>query len=519
MEDAVRDFVLRMTGGRADVADLCARTVGDVAEGSVCRRVGAGERKLLGSAPGVVTEVAPDTPVEAVGTPFVLCQDLLYTRRNWQYERMVKVRVDEMAAQGSSKTVEPPKKGIYAALRPEQRAAVATMCRERFSILTGGPGTGKTFTIARAVCFVRSGFADLRLGLAAPTGKAAVRMMESMQRAMDNVPKATTLHALLGPSHDLVTFRHHRGNPLPLDWLIVDEASMIGLPMMAKLLDALPAGCRLTLVGDVDQLASVERGHVLGDLCRMPNVRICRLAESARFPSGGAIAKLASAVNENRPGDALAVLRSGGDVVSYVDVTGHDPFRPQVWPNFGETVARGFAAFAASRSEGEALAHVNDFRILCGLRKGPYGVERMNEFVKRLLGSAVPTPLMITQNDQTQGVSNGDVGVVMPGDPKHLFLSVEGGGVRAIRVELIPFVEPAYATTIHKAQGSEFTDVAIVLPPAEDSPLLTREILYTGITRTVKRVFVYAGEPTVRRCCERTVERISGLVPAAEQRR
>lgn len=513
MKNLVYDLVLRMSGGREDVAALCSQTMEDVEAGSVCRRVTEDESKILLSAPDIVSSVADGTDPNVVRTPFVLSNNLLYSRRNWFYEMRVRRYVDALAGNSSS-AASLPDESFYAQCkfppRQEQKDAIAVMCRERFSILTGGPGTGKTFTIAQAVKFVRSGFAGLRLALAAPTGKAAARMMESMEKEMDNVPVATTLHTLLGSNHDLVTFKHNRDNPLPFDWLIVDEASMIDLPMMAKLLDALPMTCRLTLVGDVDQLASVERGHVLGDLCRMKNVKLSRLSQSTRFPPDGGIARLAKAVNENLPQKALAILKAGESPISYVDLSQAQPFYPKGWPGFLSMIRDGFAAFAASRSAAEALAHLNDFRILCALRQGPYGVEDMNRFVPSVLGKKCPQPIMITKNDRTQNVANGDVGVILPDDPNWLHLPANGG-TRAIRIELLPSVEKAFATTIHKSQGSEFADVAVVLPPAGDNPLLTREILYTGITRTKGKVFVYGGDDSVCRCCTTAVDRVTGL--------
>jgi exodeoxyribonuclease V alpha subunit len=169
-----------------------------------------------------------------------------------------------------------------------------------------------------------------------------------------------------------------------------------------------------------------------------------------------------------------------------------------------------FAALADSKDPKTALDRLNGFRILCALRHGPYGAERLNEFVKKLLGRGCPIPMMITQNDRLQDVANGDVGVVMPGDPQRLHLPI-ADDTRSIRLELLPSMELAFATTIHKSQGSEFDDVAIVLPPDGDSPLLTREILYTGITRTKGSVRIYAGEASIVACCQKAVERITGL--------
>ena len=525
MRDAVRDLVLRMTGGRADLAGLCAEVTADIAEGSVCRPVSKDEAALLSEVRSIVAVVERDTPPDEVSAPFVLCGNLLYTRRNWLYETRVRTYVERAAAAGTDGAAAIPDESFFAncgrdrggnplALDPRQKSAIVTMCRERFSILTGGPGMGKTFTVAQAARFVRARSSGLRLGLAAPTGKAAMRMMESMRKEMEDVPPATTLHTLLGTNFDLVSFRHDHDNPLPLDWLIVDEASMIGLPMMAKLMDALPDTCRLTLVGDVDQLASVERGHVFGDLCTLAAMRakICRLDRSWRFLPDGEIARLAAAVNGNRPDDALAILKAGSDAVDYVDISAAPAFAPRAWPKFLARITAGFEAFSRAGSPADALAHINDFRILCAVRKGPYGVDAINRFVATALGQRCPRPVMITQNDRTFDVANGDVGVIMPDDDAWIHLPVGKDGTRAIRVELLPQVETAFATTVHKSQGSEFADVAIVLPPHDEgNPLLTREILYTGITRTKRRAFVYAGDPTIRCCCRQVVSRVSGL--------
>ena len=519
MRDLVFDFAMRMTGGDRAVAALCAQTVGGVETGDVCRPLDDAETARLKKAPAAVTFVPDDVAPDDVRTPFVVARGLLYTRRNWYYERLVRDRLAEMCRPMAGGETAPADFAPYCeGLLDEQRRAVAAMVRCRFCILTGGPGTGKTHTVARAVRYLRDRHPDLRLGLAAPTGKAAARMVESMRKATDNVPEALTIHSLLGSNPDLVTFRHNRGNPLACDWLIVDEASMVDLPLMAKLLDALAADCRLTLVGDADQLASVERGRVFGDLCHLPGVPICRLSKSRRFPPEGEIARLAAAVNGDRADEALEILRGGNGLVSYTDLRDADPFRPQAWPGFAARIKEGFAAFAACRDAASALEHLNDFRVLCALRQGPFGAERIGGCVKELLGDACPVPVMVTRNDRMLGVANGDVGVVMPGDGRYLHLPVEGGGLRPpIRLELLPATELAFASTVHKSQGSEFTDVALVMPPDAESPLLTREILYTGVTRTRNRVFLYAGDESVRRCCERRVSRMSGLVQPVAQ--
>ena len=511
MENAVCDIVKRMTGGNVEVAKICASVVANLEDGDVCRRLNEGELLLLSKVPEVVHLDDGETLAKDVMKPFVVSDNLLYTRRNWQYERNVGERIRRMAGNIMASDITLPIDIFYSKLREEQRRAVLAMCKSQFSILTGGPGTGKTHTIARAVKYLQDKNPDLRLALAAPTGKAAARMTESMAKAGVMAAPATTIHALLGSRYDLVSFHHGRRNPLPVDWLIVDEASMIGMPLMSNLLDALPEECRLTLVGDVDQLASVERGHVFGDLCGMKDVSLSRLTESTRFPPDGDIARIAEAVNNDRSEEVMAILEANGGKVSYTDLAGHSAAAPMVWPGFVKMCQKYFANFAKSKDPNTALERLNNFRILCALRHGSYGVERLNEFVKKLLGRGCPQPMMVTQNDRLQNVANGDVGVVMPDNPQYIYLPA-ASGVRAIRLELLPAMELAFATTIHKSQGSEFDDVAIVLPPDDNSPLLTREILYTGITRTKRSVHLYAGEGSIRACCNKSVERVTGLI-------
>lgn len=508
MKDSVYELVMRVTGGNQRAASICAAAVENIEDGDICRQLEAGEAEVLAGVPALVAFAEAGSPVAE--RPFVVQGGLLYTRRNWQYERNVVEKISAMARNVSTAEVELPDNDFYNSLKPEQRDAVVAMCKSQFSILSGGPGTGKTHTIARAVRFLQESHPGLRLGLAAPTGKAADRMTESMGNAGVESAPAMTIHSMLAPNYDLVTFKHNADNPLPYDWLIVDEASMIGLPLMSKLLDALPEGCKLTLVGDVDQLASVERGRVFGDLCAFPGVSMSRLNLSRRFPPDGEIAQLAKAVNEGRWEDALRQLKGNGELVKYVDLKDVAASSPNGWDGLETRLRERFAELSACRDAATALDHVNDFRILCALREGPYGVNALNQHVKEVLGSNCPVPMMVVQNDRMLGVSNGDVGVVMPEAPNVLHLPGKNG-VRSLRVELLPAMECAFATTVHKSQGSEYTDVAIVLPPGGESPLFTKEILYTGITRTKRQVFLYAGDASIRHCCETKVQRLSGI--------
>lgn len=525
MKDTVFDFISRMTGGKKDVAELCAATIDNLGEGDVCIPLDDEQRKLLASVPSVAFFAADDTNPAAVRSPFVVAGGLLYTRRNWVYERRIRDWIlQSIPTKEDENVTKLPRDPFYAGLLDEQRDAVIAMCNSRFSILTGGPGTGKTFTISRAVKFIHDRKPNFTLGLAAPTAKAADRVKESMLDAVRGldfaIPQATTIHALLGANYDLVTFKHNRDNPLAFDWLIVDEASMIDLPLMAKLIDAIPATCRLTLAGDADQLASVERGRVFGDLCQFRGISVSHLSQSKRFPPEGPIARLAAAVNGEKDDEALAILKDGSDIVSYANLANlskGDVFDPEKWPGFGKAVDEGFRYFAECATPSDALAHLNDFRVLCTLRHGPFGSEQIARWIKKRLGKNCPTPMMITRNDRKlEKVVNGAVGVVMPDDPQTLHLP---GGSK-VRLELLPATELAFASTVHKAQGSEYGDVAIVLPPSAGKSeeenafnLLTREILYTAITRTKKTVAIWGSDDAIRHCSQHAIDRVSGLVP------
>lgn len=524
MKDMIRDLVFRMMGcdGEASaVADVCGDAVAVIAEGNVCLVVeDANVLDRLRSAKDVVS-IAPDD-----ARPFVLSDDRLYTRRNWRYECSARERIQALASEGhGAAAVEIPPELEYNPM-PGQREAVIKMNSSNYSILTGGPGTGKTFTISWAVRVAMTKNPMLRIALAAPTGKAAGRMTESFIgfTVRNEELKATTLHGLLGSNADLTTFKHNHENPLDIDWLIVDEASMIDLPMMAKLLDALPKGCRLTLVGDEHQLASVERGRVFADLCNAPWMqdKIARLTVSKRFVAGGEIDNFAHAINAGDAEKALEYLNAGGDAIVYRHLAEQGMTNPNSWADFHGLTGERLREFVAAKTVEDALKHLNDFRVLCAERNGPFGVNRINEYMVRELAGSLrhpqcPIPLMITRNDRSLGVANGDVGVQMPDDPSNICLLVdqdEKAGTleyRKVRRELLDNVDTSFAMTVHKSQGSEFRDVAIVLPPDAESRLLTREILYTGITRTKNRVFLFGSDKAVEKACKNVVERTTGL--------
>ena len=531
------DFVLRASQNEF-VAGICRELIEEEAHGSVCIRLQNTETtvKIEDSAsrtPWLISIAPEDSGL------FVFDREkkLFYTRRNWRYETAVRDRINSMAGVKCDDEIEVPEDGVFKGLNELQREAVKQMNSHQFTILTGGPGTGKTYTIARAVKLIRDRHPNFRLGLAAPTGKAAARVNESMQKeseklALDSIPQATTLHSLLKPNYDLVTFKHDQASPLPLDWLIVDEASMVSLPLMAKLLDALPPDCRLTLVGDANQLSSVEPGRVFGDLCGMKAVENnhckCELRESKRFPPDGEIAKLADAINRGDGKKVLEILHDRNNRTVHYRSLDNLNFKEFFGNSVENEKGEGmFADFSRQNSPEGALGALNDCRILCAVRKGIFGCERLNELVLAKLvkmHGGCPIPVMITRNDQTLGVSNGDVGVILPNpgggtaqDGDKLFL-MQGDQLRKIPLSLLADHEMAFATTVHKAQGSEFENVILVLPPYEEGrnsgadELPTRELLYTALTRIGRgEIFIYAADDAIMRCCARKSERSTGL--------
>ncbi len=467
--------------------------------------------------------------------PFVLSGPLLFTRRNYEYERSVREWVLGKTAQV------PDTDGTsdFPGLEQEQTNAANVLIARPFAILTGGPGTGKTHTLARAVTQAMRTHPDLRFTLAAPTGKAAARMVESIQAfrgshqtahpedaaLLERLPTtALTIHKLLGANLATGGYKYNRLNPLPVDWLVVDEGSMVDLLLFAHLLDALPPDARLTLIGDANQLASVERGRIFRDLCELvgESGAVARLDKSRRFKDGTPIDRFARAVNAGDVDSVERQLRAGSEDYLVWHKFGEDSHdEASQWDGFLETVRKGFSAFAAAKTPEEALAHINDFRVLCAMRHHPkFGSEALHELIRKALPKGAPVPVMVTKNDRSLEVNNGDLGVVMPDQPDTVYLETpEGKPRRSVNKALLPNLEGAFATTVHKSQGSEYADVAVVLASSGGSPLLTREILYTAVTRTratpdrgVPPVSLWSSESALRTSTEQATIRSTGLV-------
>ncbi len=402
-------------------------------------------------------------------------------------------------------------------------------------MLTGGPGTGKTTTVAGLICVLADQAGEgrrLSVALAAPTGKAAARLQESVldeakdARFSDDDRRrlrdmdAVTLHRLLGWRPDNATrFRHDRGNRLKYDLIVVDESSMVELTMMARLLEATRADCRLVLVGDPHQLTSVGAGAVLGDLVRgyesQSRSPVVTLETSHRF--GDEIGALARAVREERVDEVLERLRSGVPAIEFVEEGDHEALlRDLVLAS-----ARDVRA-AAERGDTEAAIQALDrHRLLCAHREGPFGVTHWNLAAEAWLAEEAGSdhwplwyagrPLIVTSNDYAVGVYNGETGVVVRRGDGALRAKISGSdGVRDLATTRLVDVDTMHALTIHKSQGSQVDEVTVLLPPA-DSRLLSRELFYTAITRARQVVRVIGSEETVREAVRRRVQRASGL--------
>jgi exodeoxyribonuclease V alpha subunit len=458
-------------------------------------------------------------------------EHLLYLDRYWREEEQV---ADDLLAMVSRRAVDPAAdiERLFPAGYEEQRGAAEIALSQRVTVLTGGPGTGKTTTVARllALFAVQSGSGSrLRIALAAPTGKAAARLQEAVQLEIDKLElvdqrriaglRATTLHRLLGGRPDSSSrFRHHRGNRLPHDVIVVDETSMVSLTMMARLLESVRPQSRLLLVGDPDQLASVDAGAVLADLVdglgSGDGSPVVALRTSHRF--GESIGALASAIRVGDADAALEVLRAGGAHIEWID--DEDPTAPLRSVLLPQALALRQAAILGDARA--ALATLDAQRLLCAHRRGPYGVQHWNRQVERWLTEATGEPIwtdwyagrpvLVTANDYGLGLYNGDTGVTVL-DPTGLRAAIAGAGEqRVFATSRLPDLETMHAMTIHKSQGSQAAEVTVLMPPV-DSRLLTRELFYTAVTRAKSKVRVVGSAESVRAAIERRAVRASGL--------
>lgn len=470
-----------------------------------------------------------------LGSPSVLrfFGDLLYFDRYRLEEEQV--CTDLLALSVTPAQVASP---VYERLFPpgydEQRAAAEIAVSQAVTVLTGGPGTGKTTTVARLLALLAEqaelgGLPQPRIALAAPTGKAAARLAEAVAAGIEELDavdrarltglRGTTLHRLLGSRPDTsVRFKHNRGNRLPHDVIVVDETSMVSLTMMARLLEAVRPDARLILVGDPDQLASVEAGAVLADLVEglaaRDDVRVAALRTPHRF--GTSIGALAEAIRIGDADRVVGLLAAGGEHIEWVDSERPADRLREVLVSHALRL-RSAALLGASE---QALATLDEHRLLCAHRAGPYGVTHWNIQVQKWIAEETGQPawsqwyagrpLLVTANDYGLRVYNGDTGLTVVG-PEGLRAVVAGAtGPLDFATSRLGEVETMHAMTIHKSQGSQADEVTVLVPP-EDSRLLTRELFYTAVTRAKTRVRVVGPEVSVRAAVERRAMRATGL--------
>ncbi|CAN7553121.1 exodeoxyribonuclease V subunit alpha [Pseudoxanthomonas sp. LjRoot143] len=520
--------------------------------------------------------------------PLVLEGDLLYLRRYREYERTLALGLQRIARRTLPADDVASLAPLFAMLFPpaahdhHQARAAALALRHALLLVTGGPGTGKTTTTARLLVLLAAqaqlaGRASPRIALAAPTGRAAERMAESVRHAVQALAAAgvdagllaalpvtgTTLHRLLGTIPDSPRFRHDRDNPLPVDVVVVDEASMIDLPLMAKLVDAVADGTRLVLLGDPDQLPSVEAGDVLaailgaagegdrlasedadalrplmgeggeatpsgiagdagpcaGDGTTFAGVRV-HLQRGWRQSEALQLAPLAAAVREGAADTALDLLRSDtlSNVQFHEGLT--DPLETQ-----RDALLAHWRSLAHAATPVEALAQSARLRLLTAVREGPQGARTLNARIERLLmdtgaGFARGGPghfhgqlLIVTENSYRHRLFNGDIGICLRDDRGALiawFPGEEPSQPRAFHPAALPAHESAFAMTVHKAQGSEFDSVWLLLP-ARDNRVLSRELVYTGITRARRELHIAGSDAVIREALSRHASRWSGL--------
>jgi exodeoxyribonuclease V alpha subunit len=446
------------------------------------------------------------SPLHGEDRPLRLERSALYLDRYWREERQVAADLRALR-DGDPPPVDEPRlqTGLTERLTDErQRLAAERAVRRRFAVVAGGPGTGKTRTVARIVALLLEQDPSTLVALAAPTAVAAARLTDAMRDAGIEGLEARTLHRLLGwrpGTHS--RFRHHRGNRLPHDVVIVDETSMVGLWQMARLVEAVRPGARLILVGDPGQLSSIEAGAVLGDIAAAGGDSVVVLDEVYRYDED--IARVAEAI---RRGDGDATVAALHGVTWQPDPDGPlDEVREHA-----TATARAVTHAAEAGDAATAIAALGTFRLLCAHRRGPYGVSAWTARIEEWTGAGgaewyAGRPLLVTANDYGLQLFNGDTGVVVAREPGVLMAAFE-------RVELSPTrlaaIETVYAMTVHKAQGSQFDTAAVILPEPS-SPLLTRELLYTAVTRARQELIVVGSEESIRAAVARPVARASGL--------
>lgn len=518
---------------------------------------------------------------DVLTTPFILHNERLYFQRYFKYETSIIHNLNDLIA--AEKTVLANRmsqlesqRTLIQSLKTDykldnlttkekvdwQLVAVTQALLNNFTIITGGPGTGKTTTLAKLLIVLYALEPNAKVALAAPTGKASMRMLESLKSSTLNFTEETkakigqlvpsTIHSLLGYKRESVNFKHNAENPLPYNWVVVDEASMIDVPMFSKLLAAIGDNTRIILLGDKDQLASVEAGSLLGDLCQtLPSLNqfsdetaqwintfitdddrkiyaefisdtkqllaghIIELKYSHRFNSQGAIGKVSRAVIEGKVEEVKALIQNAQGTNVIVDQKND----PALLENF----VAGYEAYINEHDKAEALKKLNQLRVLVAVRQGPRGLYAINKAIELHLRKKAlikpddefyeNRPIMITRNMYDLGLLNGDTGIMRKDASGNMKVWFEDGqgGIKSVLPAYLNYSETAFAMTIHKSQGSEFDHVMVILPEGTSNALLTRELLYTGITRAKSSITIQGEMATIEHAVNSCVKRISGI--------
>ncbi|WP_286232494.1 exodeoxyribonuclease V subunit alpha [Thalassotalea sediminis] len=516
--------------------------------------------------------------IETTTLPIVYSKQALFLRRYYCFEQSVLNYLENSSKMESSllstdhseikQTLDTlfPCGDVNVAKLPDidwQKVAVANALNKPFSIIAGGPGTGKTYTVTKllAAILMLSNQSELTITLTAPTGKAAQRLSESIVSAvasfqgdispevLKNIPsKAQTLHRLLGVIPHSPNFKHDEQNPLAIDVLLIDEVSMVDLPMMSRVLRALPQTCRVIMLGDAQQLPSVAAGSLLTDLAPLfsasysqQNVdylssvtgfsslpkhkttfidHVTYLTYSRRFAGDGGIGQLAKAVIAGQSEQSWRFIQQQ-DIQQSSELS---YFTHEQIAILYKQAVDYYAQVAQCCSIEEAFKALSQFRILTAMRVGPLGVNEINQTIDERIRNTLPQqqafaehyhgkPIMITTNDYGLGLYNGDIGIMWPNSNGQLvaFFEAEAGEFKQFIPSRLPTYEAVYAMTIHKTQGSEFTNVVLVLPEVADNQLLSRELIYTGITRAKKHLSLVANQEGWFAAVDAKVTRFSGI--------
>ena len=586
LADAFAAYVnLWLTENNADaptkklVKELSRQLSLTVSDGHVCLPLTEDMRKAL------LASALVGTPDEPDNRPMVLDdENRLYLHRYFDYERIFArhlVAFNERADIDIKLIQKSLNRFFGEQTDPDtpdwQRIAAALAMQQRLTIISGGPGTGKTTTVANILACLQMQNPDIHIVLAAPTGKAAMRMLEAIRQRASRLDEpwrsslpteAYTIHRLLGATGRPGIFRHHRDNPLTLDVLVVDEASMIDLVLAARLFDALPAHARIILLGDKDQLSSVEAGAVFSELSTNPGLsHDCKetlatttgirnsainppaiegqtgisdstiwLTQNFRFSADSGISRLALAIRDGRKDDAIAALQDPPD--NSIRWLSRDK-TARLDDHVRKNIRQGFEDYLAvinrtleNMSE-ENIREVFDvferFRILCAVREGSHGVLAVNELMSEHFRSRIPAhyisrdwyagrPVMVRQNDYSLRLFNGDIGITLPDAHGNLIVcfASDTDSFRTISPLRLPEHETAFAMTIHKSQGSEFESLLILIP-ARTAPVITRELFYTAITRAQKTVDLVCSEEILEAGIDASVRKHTGLMSRLQE--